>query len=88
MITKIIHYCWLSGDEMSQRTLDCIASWHEVMPDYEFMLWDMNRFDIGSTKWTEQACSVKKWAYAADYIRLYALYHHGGIYIWILMCVS
>ena len=51
------------------------------MPDYEFVLWDMNRFDIHSVKFVEDACAVRKWAFAADYIRLHALYTEGGIYL-------
>lgn len=58
-----------------------MQSWKEKLPDYEFILWDMNRFDIHSVSWVEQACAVKKWAFAADYIRLYALYNYGGIYL-------
>ena len=45
------------------------------------MLWNMDRFDIRSVLWVEQACETKKWAFAADYIRLYALYNYGGIYL-------
>lgn len=81
MIPKIIHYCWLSGDPLGERERDCIESWRTLMPEYEIWLWDMNRFDIHSTPWVEQACALKKWAFASDYIRLYALYHHGGIYM-------
>lgn len=51
------------------------------MPDYHFVCWDMHKFDIHSVKYVEQACEMRKWAFAADYIRLYALYHHGGIYL-------
>ena len=81
MIPKIIHYCWLSGEEKPQRILDCIESWRRVMPDYQIVCWDMDRFDIHSVPWVEQACACRKWAFAADYIRLYALYHFGGIYL-------
>ena len=28
-----------------------------------------------------EAISVKKWAFAADFIRLYAVYHYGGIWL-------
>jgi hypothetical protein len=51
------------------------------MPDYEIVLWDMNRFDIHSVKFVEDACAVRKWACASDYIRCYALYNEGGIYL-------
>ena len=80
-IPKIIHYCWLSGDELPQRVKDCIESWKTILPDYEIVLWDMNRFDVQSVPWVKQACEVRRWAFAADYIRLYALYNYGGIYL-------
>jgi len=51
------------------------------MPDYEIILWDMKRFDITTNAFVNEACEKKKWAFAADYIRLYALYTEGGIYL-------
>lgn len=80
-IPKIIHYCWLSGNPYPDLIQRCMQSWKEKLPDYEFLLWDMDRFDIHSVPWVEQACAAKKWAFAADYIRLYALYNYGGIYL-------
>ena len=80
-IPKIIHYCWLSGAPYPELVQRCMQSWKEKLTNYEFMLWDKNRFDIHSVPWVEQACAAKKWAFAADYIRLYALYNHGGIYL-------
>ncbi|RHD55446.1 glycosyltransferase family 32 protein [Phocaeicola plebeius] len=81
MIPKIIHYCWLSGDPYPEDIKKCIQSWKRILPDYEFWLWDTNRFNIESTLWTKQAFETKKYAFAADYIRLYALYNYGGIYL-------
>lgn len=37
-------------------------------------------FDVNSTLWTRQAFEKKKYAFAADYIRLFALHNYGGIY--------
>lgn len=81
MIPKIIHFCWLSGDPYPELVTHCIESWKHLLPDYEIMLWDRNRFDIDSVIWVKEACDKKKWAFAADYIRLYALYNYGGIYL-------
>ncbi len=81
MIPKIIHYCWLSGEPYPEKIQECIDSWKEVLPDYNFKLWDMTNFDINSVDFVKEAVSVKKWAFAADYIRLYALYTEGGIYL-------
>lgn len=81
MIPKIIHYCWLSGEEYPETIKKCMATWKEKLPDYEFMLWDTNRFDINSVKYVKQAFEAKKYAFASDYIRLYAVYNYGGIYL-------
>lgn len=81
MIPKIIHYCWLSGDPIPEQLQRCMESWKKYLPDYEFMLWDLKRFDVNQTLWTKQAFEAKKYAFAADYIRLYAVYNYGGIYM-------
>ncbi len=81
MIPKKIHYCWLSGEKMPKNITASINSWKIIMPDYEFVLWDANKFDINSTTWTREAFNANKWALAADYIRLYAVYNEGGIYL-------
>jgi hypothetical protein len=81
MIPKIIHYCWLSDDSIPDDYKRCMATWRQKLPDYEFMLWDTKRFDINSVLWVSQAFEVKMYACASDYIRLYAVYEHGGIYL-------
>ena len=82
MIPKIIHYCWLSNDSFPEKIQMCIDSWREVMPDYEFKLWNTQNFDIeNSVPYVKEAFANRKWAFAADYIRMYALYTEGGIYL-------
>ena len=81
MIPKIIHYCWLSNNPYPENIQKCIDSWHTYLPDYELKLWDTNTFDINTVPWVKQAFEAKKYAFAADYIRLYALYTEGGIYL-------
>jgi len=81
MIPKKIHWCWLSNNPLPAKIQECIHSWKRVMPDYEIILWDKQRFDIHSVKFAEDAYNARKWAFAADYIRVYALYTEGGIYL-------
>lgn len=81
MIPKKIHYCWLSGDPYPEKVQQCIASWHTHMPDWEYVLWDMERVKDIDSVWLKECIATKKWAFAADYIRLYALYHEGGVYL-------
>ena len=80
-IPKNIHYCWLSGEKMPDNLIKCMDSWKKHMPEYKLVLWDMNKFDTDSHTFVREACQVKKWAFASDYIRLYALYTEGGIYL-------
>ena len=81
MIPKIIHYCWLSSDPIPESLQKCMDSWKEFLPDYEFVLWNFERFPRGKSKWVDEAFDNKKYAFAADYIRLYALCNYGGIYL-------
>lgn len=81
MIPKIIHYCWLSDEPIPQNLQHYIDGWKKLMPDYKFKKWDKSAFDIHSAKWVEDAYSNRKWAFAADYIRAYALYTEGGFYL-------
>lgn len=81
MIPKIIHYCWLSGQEYSQETKNNLDSWKKVLPDYEFMLWDAKRSEVVKCLWTKEALKNKKYAFASDLVRLYAVYTYGGIYL-------
>jgi hypothetical protein len=79
-IPKKIHYCWLSGEAIPKHLQKCMQTWRDKMPDYELVLWDKNKFDVNSVDFVREACAVKKWAFAADYIRAYAVYTEGGIY--------
>lgn len=81
MIPKIIHYCWLNNEPFPELIEKCIISWKEKLIGYEFILWDTKKFDINSNLYVKQACEAKKYAFASDFIRLYALYHYGGIYL-------
>lgn len=81
MIPKIIHYCWLSGGDYPRDVKACIKSWKKFLPDYEIWLWDLNRFPLDKCTWVKEAFTARKYAFAADYIRLYALYNYGGIYL-------
>lgn len=81
MIPKIIHYCWLSNDPVPKEFQNYINGWHEKLTGYEFIKWDFTRFPKEQSDWVSKAFDNKKYAFAADYIRLYAVYNYGGIYM-------
>ena len=81
MIPRIIHYCWFGRGPMPALAEDCIASWRKTCPDYEIRLWCEDSFDISSNPYVKEAYEAKKYAFVTDYVRLYALYTVGGVYM-------
>ena len=81
MIPKIIHYCWFSGEKKPRLIRRCIRSWKKILPEYEIRCWDANSFDFDSVPYVKEAFRLKKWAFVSDYVRFYALYKYGGIYL-------
>lgn len=80
-IPKIIHYCWFGRGDYSDLVIKCMQSWQEHLPDYKIILWNEDNFDVNMNDFVRQAYEQKKYAYVTDYVRLYALYHYGGIYM-------
>lgn len=81
MIPKIIHYCWFGGKDKPKEVVKCIESWKKHMPEYKIIEWNENNFDITTAnQYVREAYACEKWAFVSDYVRLLALYHHGGVY--------
>lgn len=81
MIPKIIHYCWFGKQPKNSKVLKCIKSWKDKCPEYEFIEWSEDNFNIDYCTYVRQAYNLKKWAYVSDFVRLYALSKYGGIYL-------
>ena len=80
-IPKIIHYCWFGRGQKPELAEKCIASWKEICPDYAIKEWNEDNFDLNSNLYVRQAYDSRKFAFVTDYVRLFALYHEGGIYM-------
>lgn len=81
MIPKTIHYCWFGRGKKPELALKCIASWKKFCPEYTLKEWNEDNFDINSNRYVSEAHHARKFAFVTDYVRLYALYHEGGIYM-------
>ena len=82
MIPKRIHYCWFGHNSKPSLIQKCIKSWKKHCPDYEIIEWNEDNFDISSAPlYVRQAYEAKKWAFVTDYVRLYVVHEHGGIYL-------
>ena len=81
MIPKTIHYCWFGKKKLPRLAKKCIKSWKKYCPDYEIVCWNEENFDISINNYVRQAYENKKYAFVTDYVRLWALYNYGGIYM-------
>ncbi|MDD9266532.1 glycosyltransferase family 32 protein [Paenibacillus sp. GCM10023248] len=80
-IPKVIHYCWFGGNEHPDIVKKCIESWKSNCAEYEIIEWNEHNFDVHCNAYVREAYKAKKFAFVSDYVRVYALYHHGGIYL-------
>lgn len=80
MIPKIIHFCWFGGAEYPPLIKACIESWKIYMPDWKFKLWNEENSPMDHP-FVQKAMKDKKYAFVADYVRCYALYNEGGVYL-------
>lgn len=80
-IPKIIHYCWFGRGDMPQDAVQFIEGWKKLCPQYQIKEWNEYNFDITSNRYVKEAYEAKKYAFVTDYVRLYALYNEGGIYM-------
>lgn len=81
MIPKVIHYCWFGRGEKPELAKKCIASWCKFLPDYEIKEWNEDNFDINCNQYVKEAYESRKFAFVTDYVRLYAIYTEGGVYM-------
>lgn len=82
MVPKKIHYCWFGNGEKSDLIKRCMATWKNVLPEYEIREWSEKDLEIfNDNRYVQQAYQHKKWAFVSDVFRLYALYSEGGIYL-------
>ncbi len=80
MIPKIIHYCWFGTKPIPDDYQGYIDGWKKLMPDYEIVLWNEANSPM-HLPYLQAALKYKKWANLSNFVRIYALYHQGGIYM-------
>lgn len=80
MIPKIIHYCWFGNGEMKPEMKKCLSSWKKYCPDYKIICWNEKNFDINLCDYIREAYEAKKYAFVADFCRLFVLKKYGGFY--------
>lgn len=66
---------------MPSLEVKCIESWKKFLPEYELKLWNEDNFDLNCNQYVREAYENRKFAFVSDYVRLYALYTEGGVYM-------
>lgn len=80
MIPKKIHYCWFGPKPFPKLVRKCIASWKVNLPDYEFTFWNETNSPM-NVPYVNEAYKTKQYVFVSDYVRFFALYNDGGIYL-------
>lgn len=80
MIPKKLHYCWYGPKQIPRLLLKCIKTWDEILPGYELILWNEENSPMDHN-FIQQAYKAGKYAFVSDYVRFWALFNHGGIYL-------
>ena len=81
MIPKVIHYCWFGRNPKPDLAIRCMESWKKYCPDWEIKEWNEDNFDVSLHPFLKAAYEAKKWAFVVDYVRLWIVYNHGGVYL-------
>lgn len=80
-IPKTIHLMWFSGEDYPPIIKKCIDSWKVVLPDFKIKVWTKEMALECNIPFVAEAINARRWAFAADVLRLYALYKEGGVYM-------
>jgi len=81
MIPKVIHLCWFSDDPFPVEIKLCLETWKRLLPDFRVRRWTYQDAKAIGCRFIDEALEAKKWAFAADAVRFYAVYSEGGIYM-------
>lgn len=77
---KKLHYVWFGGKDLPANVMDCIESWKKYCPDWEIIQWNEETFDTQRFRWVREALEDRKYAFAADFVRLWVLNVYGGVF--------
>jgi mannosyltransferase OCH1-like enzyme len=80
MIPRTIHYCWFGKNRKSDCIRRCMKSWNRILPGYTIREWNESNIPF-DTAYVRETYSQKQWSRLSNYVRLYALNTHGGIYL-------
>jgi mannosyltransferase OCH1-like enzyme len=79
-LIKKIHFIWL-GSKLPAKNREIVAEWEELLPDFEFFIWNEENTKKYDCLFLRQCLRKKAYAFAADYLRLKVVNDSGGFYL-------
>jgi mannosyltransferase OCH1-like enzyme len=80
MIPKLIHHVWVGAKPFPAEARGFIETWKRLNPDFRVIEWNESNIDF-SPRFIRQAYGVRAYNRVANYVRMAALFTHGGIYM-------
>lgn len=80
MIPRILHYCWFGPNKPSALNEMCYRSWIKHLSGYQIVCWNESNSPM-EHPYLKDAFNKRRYGFMIDYVRLHALYNHGGIFI-------
>ena len=81
MIPRVIHYFTFGDHHKNDVVKRCVLSWQNTCQDFEIKQWNESTFDVEAHPFTSRMYKERKFAFVADYARLYILEKEGGVYL-------
>lgn len=80
-VPHLLHYCWFGEAPLPTFAKRSLSSWSEFAPGFEIHRWDETNAPLDECSFICDAYTARKWAFVADYVRFWVLYHCGGVYM-------
>jgi len=80
LIPTTIHYCWFGKAEIPEEYQHYIKEWENFHPGWTIQRWDEDNSPVDNP-YLKNAIAKKQWSNCSNFIRLYSLLTHGGIYL-------
>lgn len=81
-VCRTIHCFWAGGakTKLAER---CLASWRKFAPDWKICEWNLSNIPDESMlpSFCVEAVRRCKWAMVSDWVRMWVLKEHGGLYL-------
>lgn len=73
--------CWFGNGTYPVEVKACLDSWKRILPDYQIKVWTYDDAKALGIRYVNEALEQRKWAFASDVVRFYAVWAEGGVYM-------